>query len=121
MSRISGRHSSLMISTLGSGQSCFQRSRYPGAETGNKDLWDKAFRHDRILGLSVLLRMCLTPCFKGTHTRFLSQSSCSWIRVARTLGTRLGFGSSGLGSSAGRGHCVVFLGKPLSTPSHPMQ
>ena len=63
--------------------------------------------YDRILWLPVLLHMCSTPCFKGTHTRFLDfrfycacqaerfipevlvAQSCRWIRVMRTLGTRL--------------------------------
>ena len=40
---------------------------YPSAGMGNKDLCDKAFHHDRNLGLPVLLRMCSTPCFKATH------------------------------------------------------
>ena len=31
----------------------------------------------------------------------------------------LTFGSSGQGSSPGRGHCVVFLGKTLTVPLHP--
>ena len=68
------------------------RYPYPAAGTDNKDLWDKAF----------CLHMCSTPCFKGmqqeswtsgftAHVRqnALSQSSCRWIRVTRTLGTRL--------------------------------
>ena len=84
------------------------RYPYPAAGTGNKDLWDKAFRHDKILGLPVLQRMYSTPCFKGTHTRFLDfrfycackaerfipevlsvACFCRWIRLTRTLGTRL--------------------------------
>ena len=40
------------------------RSPYPAAGTGNKGLCDNALRHDRILELPVLLRMCSTPCFK---------------------------------------------------------
>ena len=40
-------------------QSCSQSPRYPSG-TGNNALEDKAFRHDRILGLLVLLRMCST-------------------------------------------------------------
>ena len=43
------------------------RYPYPAAGIGNKDQWDKAFRHDRILGLPVLLRIYSAPCFKGKH------------------------------------------------------
>ena len=47
------------LSVLSQAQSRSQSPRYscPVVGTGNKDLWDKAFRHDRILGLPVLLRM----------------------------------------------------------------
>ena len=40
-----------------------QSPRYPytAAGTGNNDLWDEAFRHDRIIGLPMLLRMCASP------------------------------------------------------------
>ena len=78
-------------------------SLYLAAGTSNKDLWDKAFCHDRTGFTAHVMAERLIP-------EVLAVRSCCWIREMRTLGMKLNrFIRSHLWTVIGKFQSLLFV------------